>query len=594
MSSQVRSSEIVGEKRSSSTAIANSCANSNKSYYFVSSQNAANSRTLIERLATNDPVVAQSSASQSASSSSSSSSSSLFKFKVEFFVGDFEPSDFKLTSRGHLLLLEASRHAATTVATNSNNNSNNSVEHFRREVKLPEFVLVDTLSCYLEVRGDTNEKNVLVIEALIKKDFDLNKSLAVKHHHHPSSSSSLASSSASQQQAYKPLPSSSSKSSSAIKSTSSSTLPLSSSSFHHLGTSDLNPMTSTNSNNNNNMEYLKRNHSQHMQSNAMTSSTSTSAINSLSSAAEAAVAATLTMPASHHHHHHPSNQHQHRQQLRSSSLHSPATQRSTPQALAKQHSTATVSENTLIGGGGGGDSSLCYKFDLKDFDSKNISITVKSNNVLCIHARKQIVDVNGHKNAQEFRHEIQLPPNALIRDITNCFDEATGCMTIDIPVTASVSAPPPAPIVEQQQQQQQQVQRVSNSSTKSRKSNSSSCNALNVNASQASTTAAAGQRKYTDKYLELVFNLYDFNFENLDVFTNDKGQKVLLIKALKPAAHHNNQDYEPSAKSSSSSYAKKYILPDWVSPNDINVFQETNNINNVVKNVLIVQLPILD
>ena len=108
----------------------------------------------------------------------------------------------------------------------------------------------------------------------------------------------------------------------------------------------------------------------------------------------------------------------------------------------------------------------------------------------------------------------------------------------------------------------------------------------------------------SDKYLELMFNLYDYTFDNLDIYTNEKSQKVLLIKALKQCEtplpqpiNNGGENFKSQSdltiNSNIKTYIRKYILPDWVSNKNINVFQETKDINNVIKNTLVVQLPII-
>ncbi len=54
---------------------------------------------------------------------------------------------------------------------------------------------------------------------------------------------------------------------------------------------------------------------------------------------------------------------------------------------------------------------LKYKFELRDFDSDNISISIRNKNVLCVHAYEKFVEADGEPNVREFNQEINLPSN---------------------------------------------------------------------------------------------------------------------------------------------------------------------------------------
>lgn len=180
---------------------------------------------------------------------------------------------------------------------------------------------------------------------------------------------------------------------------------------------------------------------------------------------------------------------------------------------------------------------LKYKFDLSDYEPKNISISVRNKTVLQINAFKKIYDSNLKPIIQEFNHEIKLPENIEFHNIKNCFDESDGMLRIEIPMCAgdndSIFVPK---------------------------------NSTNTNEE--------------DKYLELTFDLNDFKFDGIHVSKNSENKNILEVKAVRLV--------------DSRSYVRKYVLPDWVRAENINVQQESQNAQNKVKNFLIVQLPILD
>lgn len=88
-----------------------------------------------------------------------------------------------------------------------------------------------------------------------------------------------------------------------------------------------------------------------------------------------------------------------------------------------------------------------------------------------------------------------------------------------------------------------------------------------------------------DKYLELVFDLYDFKFDRIDVNEGyNKGEtnkKVLVVRAYKTEGNA----YRP--------YNRKYILPEWVDTKRIMVSQNKQFVDGLVKNVLVIQIAIL-
>ena len=54
---------------------------------------------------------------------------------------------------------------------------------------------------------------------------------------------------------------------------------------------------------------------------------------------------------------------------------------------------------------------LKYKFELREFESNNISISIRNKNILVVYAHDSYMDVNGKPALKEFNHEIKLPNN---------------------------------------------------------------------------------------------------------------------------------------------------------------------------------------
>lgn len=171
---------------------------------------------------------------------------------------------------------------------------------------------------------------------------------------------------------------------------------------------------------------------------------------------------------------------------------------------------------------------LKYKFDLSDYEPRNVSISVKNKSILHINAFKKILDANRQPVMQEFNHEIKMPSNVEYHNIKNCFDELDGMLRIEIPVAG----------------------------VHDRKSGSG------------------------DKYLELMFDLYDFKFDGIKVYLSDEGKKILEVKAVK--------------LSGGKPLIRKYVLPEWAKDENINVLHEKQNLEDKARNLLIVQLPIVD
>jgi HSP20 family molecular chaperone IbpA len=174
---------------------------------------------------------------------------------------------------------------------------------------------------------------------------------------------------------------------------------------------------------------------------------------------------------------------------------------------------------------------LKFKFDLKGYESANINLSIRKKSILHISAFKTILDdrTNELRKTDVFNHEIDLPPNVEIHNIKNCFDESEGILRIEIPFSK-----------------------------------------LGNNKSSGS----GSNKKNSEKYLELTFDLYDFKFDTIKV----ENERVLVVTAHK--------------KESNENFVRKYVLPDWVENENILVSEEKREIDNELKNLLIVQLPI--
>lgn len=73
------------------------------------------------------------------------------------------------------------------------------------------------------------------------------------------------------------------------------------------------------------------------------------------------------------------------------------------------------------------DTFLKYKFDLSNFESKDIEITIRDRTLLNVTAERTLIDEGtGQLTKEYFNHDIQLPSNAEIYNIKNCFDENDG------------------------------------------------------------------------------------------------------------------------------------------------------------------------
>ena len=205
------------------------------------------------------------------------------------------------------------------------------------------------------------------------------------------------------------------------------------------------------------------------------------------------------------------------------------------------------------GNGAHSDECLKYRFDLQNVESKNISITIKEKSTLEIRAFKNVVDSNGHKSIKEFNHEINLPEDVEIFNIKNCFDEEEGVLRIEIPTATKP---------------------LTKSSLK--KNKVSECGQDADNFSKLFSK---------DKYLELLFDLYDFKFENLQVYYDEvEKKKILLVRAYKFDRQLNKNRTQ----------TRRFILPEWISDQNINILEDEANINNEIKNLLKLQFEIAE
>ena len=193
---------------------------------------------------------------------------------------------------------------------------------------------------------------------------------------------------------------------------------------------------------------------------------------------------------------------------------------------------------------------LKYKFDLKDFESSDINISIKNKEILVVSAS------NSH--TYDFYREIKLPKNSEIHNIRNCFDESIGILRIEIPLTSKTSTDE------------------------------------SLSDSQASSKPTKDNNKKTndDKYLELVFDLHDYKFDQIDVQKNEEEKNILVVKAVRgpneAISYNNSNSFQNTTHSS---FTRKYILPDWVSSKNIKILEEKKLVNGEKKNLLVLHIP---
>lgn len=127
-------------------------------------------------------------------------------------------------------------------------------------------------------------------------------------------------------------------------------------------------------------------------------------------------------------------------------------------------------------------------------------------------------------------------------------------------------------------------------------SNSSRSRESSVKSPRGGRKPHQTQHKDDDKYLELVFDLYDFKFDRVEIKESiDKRalnttlstaplpkNKILVVRAFKA----DDYVYRP--------YLRKYVLPEWVNAEKMFVKQDRQIVDGELKNVLIVQIAIRD
>jgi hypothetical protein len=415
-----------------------------------------------------------------------------YVYKCEFLVGKFQPTEFKIKLKENNLEVEASREMVragdfpqtslssidnntSSVYYDNNRYSNNTavadgadganrfnflnfkeIESFKREITVPNFVDLDSLSCYLETYE--NFQNVLVVEGLIQKKFQLD-------------------------------------------------------------------------------EFFEQQQQQQQQQDGEQTGREYAG-----------------------------------DRITISDEPKPVINKSPTQCSSSSSSSSSRSScnsGTKRYGGGSGvvneaklDSSITnsgylkYKFDLAEFDSNNITITVRNKTILNVNAFKFVYDSNGRKQIEQFNHDINLPENVQIHNIKNCFDENDGILRIEIPLNNDND-------------------HFSNSNA-----NSPSHGGQPKVANRKRENAP---RDNNEKYLELMFDLYDFKFDRIDVRPNVENKKILVVRALK---------VDENGRLENRPYIRKYILPDWVDSENMIVNQDRQIVDGEIKNLLIVQIAI--
>jgi HSP20 family molecular chaperone IbpA len=400
-----------------------------------------------------------------------------FKFKTEFLADDFRPSEIKLKLNGATLIVEAVKELKTFKSVGSLNiptgndasffSNFKESEKFKREIELPSFLDLATLSCYLETYQRV--ESTLVIETFIEKSSELYRQL------HAAS----------------------------------------------LDETECSTETSSRSNN-------------YYDNKSFDSS---------------------------------SNQEDSLFELR------------LPPVIKPRSSTKPAPKPSSA-------EYLKFKFDLKGYDSNNISLSIKNRSVLHIQAIRVANDAHGQPRNEEFNHEINLPSNVEIFNIRNCFDESDGVLKIEIPFIVDSSKQP------QPQQRipvNNRLARVEKESNRSTSTNSSNTytGSNTINGGQSNKQKSALNKN--EKYLELTFDLYDFKFDDIRI----ENEKILIVSAFKEKSDEKPMHGFTCSTANDKLYTRKYVLPNWVRSENIIVSQEKRRVDNKLKNLLILQIPIV-
>ena len=379
-----------------------------------------------------------------------------YKYKVEIEIGEFRPNDIKIKLKGKKLTINASRKTEendieTEVNETIKPNATNlkEFEQFKREVELPDFLILETVNCFLETYEDS--QSMLVIEALIDPNSDILKN-----------------------ESY-----------------------LDQLKIRDVDKEDEEPRPSI---------------------------------------------------------------------LKNRSSSKPSLKKSSQNNLKQPKSFENLTENEL--NSDFNQVVLKYKFDLNEFDSKNISISIKNKNVLVVYAVRKCFNDKGRIYNKEFNREIVLPESIEIYNIRNCFDEASGILRIEIPL--------------------KQERNNHSSSFEDDEESAELDNDYYSYKTLRRDPDGSQKRLDKDRYLELMFDLNNFKFENFEFLKNEQNKNILVVKASKSSA--NNYSYSHSVNYP---YLKKYILPDWVSTKNVKVHQDSQITDGEKKNLLILQLPII-
>ena len=164
---------------------------------------------------------------------------------------------------------------------------------------------------------------------------------------------------------------------------------------------------------------------------------------------------------------------------------------------------------------------LKYKFELKEFESNNVSISIKNQNILVVYAFTTYLNLHGNPALKEFSKEIPLPDNIELCNIRNCFDESAGTLRIEIPLIF----------------------------------NKSNNNEFNETVDTNHNNNNNNHDHENEKYLELIFDLKNFKFENASFIRNEEDKNVLIVKASKINLVKNKNS------SCNNPFIRKYVLP---------------------------------
>jgi HSP20 family molecular chaperone IbpA len=520
------------------------------------------------------------------------------KFKIEFLVDDFEPKDIRLRLNGNVLSVEAARDELLSNENKSIKSNLKQTKKFKRDIELPEIINQETLTCYLETYE--NHENVLTIEAILNVnnsdfiDFEstlnkFNNKYLSNYNDRGNDFRRLAGLVNSQKS------SSNQQSGSHVK-------------FSENQTYDNSPVTNGGRlNRRDECELIKNTGSASARSKSMKS------LRSVSSDAAAPKSLNETS----------SGYLKYKFNLKgykSQNINLSIVKKSTLVINAVDY--GSEDEDGDYDSGENNENDYDEYDDNDSYDSYNYAYGQKKSK----SSRSGVVRVE-RKPKREFTREILLPENVELHKIRNLFDEDDGILRIEIPLISSSSKLSSLSYANSSESVGKNKYKSTQSLNNNNNNNISDHNSrfqgdpneqfghhksydANLNKTNSAGRFAAtpgrrvdsmgpiGQPSY-DRYLELMFDLFDFKYESYETMIDENNKKLLIVKASKPVNRSLNNLNSTSTNLDISSvprkqFVRKYILPEWVSDQNIIVKLKTTRENNVPKNYLIMHLPILD